>query len=142
MNIELSQIIWTVICFALFALVLDRLLIRPVLGNIDRRREKIDGALGRKAELEESQKSAREANLAESEARRAAAEKENEKKLAVASAAADRELEALSAELKEREESALAEIAESASKNDEKLEAAMGKMIDAFTEILTTGGDL
>ena len=142
MSINISQVIWTIICFALFALVLDRLLIRPVLDNIDRRREKIDRAKERKAELESSRVEAERTARAESEERRAILAKEHEAKLAEASAAAEKELEALSAELREREEKALAALAEEAAWTDAKLDAATGDMIGAFTEILTTGGDL
>ena len=102
MNIDLSQIIWTVICFALFALVLDRLLIRPVLANIDRRRSKIESARGRKAEIDEARRSAEETASEKSAQRRELASKEREAALAAASADADAALEALAAELKSR----------------------------------------
>ena len=142
MNISLSQIIWTVICFILFALVLDRLLIRPVLDNIDRRREKIEKAHGRKAELEEARLLAEEAARAEKAARRELLAKENDRKLAEAAAAADRELEELTEELEESERIAFDRINERESEANEKLGAAMDGMIESFTEVLMTGGDL
>ncbi len=142
MNISLSQIIWTVICFILFALVLDRLLIRPVLDNIDRRREKIEKAHGRKAELEEARLLAEEAARAEKAARRELLAKENDRKLAEASAEADRELEELTEELEESERIAFDRINERESEANEKLGAAMDGMIESFTEVLMTGGDL
>ena len=142
MNISLSQIIWTVICFILFALVLDRLLIRPVLDNIDRRREKIEKAHGRKAELEEARLLAEEAARAEKAARRELLAKENDRKLAEASAEADRELDELTEELEESERIAFDRINERESEANEKLGAAMDGMIESFTEVLMTGGDL
>ena len=142
MSISLSQIIWTVICFVLFALVLDRLLIRPVLDNIDRRREKIEKAHGRKAELEEARLAAEEAARTEKAARRELLAKENEQKFAKASEAADKELEELTAELNESERIAFAKINDRETEADDKLGAAMDEMIDSFTEILMTGGDL
>ena len=44
MNIQLSVIVWTVICFVLLRLILKNLLFKPVLQVIDSRREKIDAA--------------------------------------------------------------------------------------------------
>ena len=142
MSINLSQIIWTVICFVLFALVLDRLLIRPVLDNIDRRREKIEKAHGRKAELERERLAAEETARAKIAERRELLAKENERKLAEAADAADKELEELSAELEESERIAFAKITERESEADEKLGAAMDGMIESFTQVLMTGGDL
>ena len=54
MTIQLSVTIWTVICFAALMVILDRLLFRPLLDFMDRRREKIDGTrAARRAALEE-----------------------------------------------------------------------------------------
>ena len=141
MSISLSQVIWTVICFILFALVLDRLLIRPVLDHMDRRREKVEGAHRRRAELEEARLDAEQKARENEAARRELAAKENAERLAETAAASERELEKLTAELKSREESVLAGLEESAAQTDEKLEAAMDGMIDAFTEKLMTGGE-
>lgn len=44
MSIQISVTIWTILCFVALMLVLDRLLFRPLLDFMDRRREKIDGA--------------------------------------------------------------------------------------------------
>ncbi|MBO6052892.1 MAG: hypothetical protein J6Q17_04075 [Clostridia bacterium] len=41
MTVQLPVLVWTVICFCLFALILDRLLFRPLLAHMDRRSEKI-----------------------------------------------------------------------------------------------------
>ena len=60
MNIQLSVVIWTVICFSLLMLILHNLLFKPVLALFDRRREKIEAAEKKKAEdahiLQEHQK--------------------------------------------------------------------------------------
>ena len=142
MNISLSQVIWTVICFVLFALVFDRLLMRPVLDNIDKRRAKIDGAKGRRAELEESRRAAEETERQRLAERREKLARENEEKLAEAAAEADKELEELSSDLNESEKIAFARISAREAEADEKLGAAMDGMIESFTNILTTGGDL
>lgn len=52
MNIQPSVIIWTVICFSLMMLVLDRLLFRPVLAVLDSRRERLTEARQKKADME------------------------------------------------------------------------------------------
>ncbi len=44
MNIQLSVVIWTVICFLVLMLILHNLLFKPVLALFDRRREKIKAA--------------------------------------------------------------------------------------------------
>ena len=54
MNIQLSVIVWTVICFVLMMLILKNLLFKPVLQVIDSRREKIDAAKKKKADIEKA----------------------------------------------------------------------------------------
>ena len=44
MTIQISVTVWTIICFVVLVLILDRLLFRPLLSFMDKRREKIDGA--------------------------------------------------------------------------------------------------
>ena len=52
MTIQASVVIWTVICFLLLVLILDRLLFRPVLELVDRRRECVRNAEKKKAEYD------------------------------------------------------------------------------------------
>ena len=52
MTIQPSVVIWTVICFLLLVLILDRLLFRPVLALLDKRRERLDAAREKKARTE------------------------------------------------------------------------------------------
>ncbi len=76
MTIQISVTIWTVICFILAMLILNNLLFKPILSVMDKRREKIAAAKGKKAE--------RESLIAENEkllAEKAAEHKANEKKL-------------------------------------------------------------
>ena len=44
MSIQISVTVWTILCFLALMLILDRLLFRPLLSFMDKRREKIDGA--------------------------------------------------------------------------------------------------
>ena len=79
MTIQPSVLIWSVVCFCLLALVLDRLLFRPLLSVMDKRQEKIDAARAKKnAALQERQEQAdraeQEFRLAENRAVQAAAD--------------------------------------------------------------------
>ena len=76
MSIQISVVIWTIICFILLMLILNNLLFKPVLSVMDKRREKIDAARAKKAE--------RENIIAENErltAEKKAEHEANEKKL-------------------------------------------------------------
>lgn len=52
MNIQISVVVWTVICFLLLMLILKNLLFKPVLRMLDNRKEKIEGAREKRAEIE------------------------------------------------------------------------------------------
>ena len=56
MTIQLSISVWTVICFVLLMIILDKLLYKPVLKVMDERKERIKRAADTKAEYEEKQK--------------------------------------------------------------------------------------
>lgn len=53
MNIQISTLIWAVICFFLFILILNNLLFKPVLACMDARKKKIsDAELKHKLDIE------------------------------------------------------------------------------------------
>lgn len=52
MTIQISVTIWTIICFLILMLVLSKLLFKPVLTLMDKRKERIDSAKMKKAEIE------------------------------------------------------------------------------------------
>ena len=54
MNIQLSVVLWTIICFVLLMLILHNLLFKPVLKVLDARREKIENVAAKKAEWEKA----------------------------------------------------------------------------------------
>lgn len=54
MNIQLSVLLWTIICFCLAMLILNKLLFKPLLGVMDARQERIDRARSRKKAYEEA----------------------------------------------------------------------------------------
>ena len=49
-NIQLSVIIWTVICFFLLVLIVSKLLLKPVLEILDKRRKNLEDARAKEAE--------------------------------------------------------------------------------------------
>ena len=140
MSIDVSQIIWTVICFGLFALVLDRLLFKPVLKLLDERRERIENArvlkektaerklMAEEAErkrLEEALESEREERELLMERERRAMEAEIE--------AVSRDIEAGRARKKEAEETLRDEIGG-------RLDSSMEELMAAFATRLVSGG--
>ncbi len=52
MTIQLSVTVWTVICFLLLMLILNNLLFKPILKLMDKRKERIDNAAKKLAEIE------------------------------------------------------------------------------------------
>lgn len=87
MNIQLNVLIWTIICFCLAMLILDRLLFRPLLKFMDQRQAKIDAAKAQRQALEEKRQNttvlpspdlldAQKAAMREAQARQAQAEAE------------------------------------------------------------------
>ncbi len=67
MNIQVSVIIWTVICFVLLMLILKNLLFKPVLELMDKRKEKIKNASDKKIQLEELEREHEKVCLKEKE---------------------------------------------------------------------------
>lgn len=138
-NIQPSLIIWTVICFGLLMLVLDRLLFRPLLKLMDERKEKAESARRRagqaKLELE-----ARESELALSrEAERQRLLKEASEKAEAFRRDSEAELRALSRELEER----VARNREEAAKLTDEALADVSASLDGFAsdyaQMLTKG---
>lgn len=140
MDIQLSVIIWTVICFGILMLVLDRLLFRPLLKLMDERKERVESArknaveAARQAEALrferiESEKAERQ-RLIEMEAERVAGFRQE----------AEAELRALSKQLEEETEASRREAAVYA---DEAL-ASLSKELDEaalrYSQKLIKGG--
>ncbi len=56
MEIQISVIIWTVICFCILMLILKNLLFKPLLKVMDQRSERLENAKKKKAEMEEAER--------------------------------------------------------------------------------------
>ncbi|MBE6726178.1 MAG: hypothetical protein E7576_13470 [Ruminococcaceae bacterium] len=72
MTIQLPVLLWTVICFVLLMVILNRLLFRPLLAFMDRREERIRSAAETLRKREEARRDAEEqlARFREEEAER------------------------------------------------------------------------
>lgn len=118
MTVQVSVTVWTVLCFAALMLILDRLLFRPLLGVMDKRRDKIDGARRARADAvreREEELSLREGARIEAEkrARREASDElsrvkeEGARRLAERQAENERRLSALDEALAEESKAIL-----------------------------------
>lgn len=141
MNVNLPDILWTIICFALFTLVLNGLLIKPVLKLMDERKAKISGARERARALEQARLEERQKRLLEAEEAERLRGEEALRLLNEAAESSREELRLLSEELNASEAEQLQRIAEEAAQYDEKLLSAMDGMVEAFTDKLVTGGE-
>lgn len=54
MNIQISVVIWTVICFALLMVILRNLLFKPLLKVMDERNVRLENARKKKSEIDEA----------------------------------------------------------------------------------------
>lgn len=138
-NIQPSLIIWTVICFGLLMLVLDRLLFRPLLKLMDERKERAESARRRAGEARLALE-ARESELALShEAERQRLLKEASEKAEAFRRDSEAELRALSRELEER----VARNREEAAKLTDEALADVSASLDGFAsdyaQMLTKG---
>ncbi|MBR6109374.1 MAG: hypothetical protein IKQ36_06515 [Clostridia bacterium] len=138
-NIQPSLIIWTVICFGLLMLVLDRLLFRPLLKLMDERKERAESAR-RMAGQAKVELEARESELALSrEAERQRLLKEASEKAEAFRRDSEAELRALSRELEER----VARNREEAAKLTDEALADVSASLDGFAsdyaQMLTKG---
>ena len=140
MSIKISDIIWTIICFGLFTLVVNLLLLKPMLRFMDARKERLEKARARKAELDAlMEKRSEELSIRSAEEKRLLLESGKER-LRAASEKAKQELKDYEAELLLRESGAKAELEKLSLETDGKLGAAIESMADAYTNKLITGG--
>ena len=126
MNIQISITVWTIICFVVLMLILDRLLFRPLLSFMDKRREKIDGA---KTARETAQREREE------EITRRAEERAEAKRRAAADAAAaleDKRLDyaRLTSEKKAENERSIAALREELNRESGEILAAVEPRTD------------
>lgn len=61
MNIQISVLLWTVICFLLLMLILQKLLFQPILKCMDARESKIETAKQKKRDAEQAAEEAKAA---------------------------------------------------------------------------------
>ena len=139
MTIQISVLIWTIICFCLLMLILDRLLFRPIHAFMDARNERLRFA--------REKKSRHEALLAEQETERSAAAeaaqlslaRETQEKLETARREAAAAVEAAEAGHLERIEETKAAIETERKEMTEKLSGRVDDLARSFAEKLTIG---
>ena len=136
MTIQLPVLIWTVICFCVFALVIYRLLLKPLLAVMDARRAKVDSA---REQLRESERLAAEAEeakaLAAAEAK-ARAEAEYAAKAEKLRADSESELKAMAAAFEREKESARDKYGEETAGTGETVAASVNALAEEFAERL------
>lgn len=104
MTIQISVLLWTIICFCLMMLILNKLLFKPLLSFMDARNDRIQRAKLRKQEFEQARQNALEAHSkAESEFRQ-----EKAREAAEAVASLQETQDRILAAARERQEAALA----------------------------------
>ena len=139
MTIQISVLIWTVICFCLLMLILDRLLFRPMHSFMDARSERIRLAREKKAGLEARLAAQEAEHSAAVEAARLACEHEAQEKLAFARREAAAAVEAAEAERFERIHQTKAAIETERKEMTEKLSGGVDDLARSFAEKLTIG---
>lgn len=134
MTIQISVVLWTVICFCLAMLILDKLLFKPLFAVMDKRNARISAAdvsaRERERELEERRESAR---LAAEEAladRRRQAREALDKAEHEAAAALQAERELCRSRIIERE----SELASESDALETELEKGIESLAEAFAE--------
>ncbi len=132
MTIQPSILVWTVICFCLLMLILNNLLFKPMLAFMDKRKEKIDAAQKRKAEIEKSEQeyaenlAARREQFLLNEAKRA------EEAVNSAIKKADERERAAECEKEKRIELAKTDVEIEKSELSEKLDKSVEELAQAF----------
>ena len=138
MTIQISVTVWTILCFVALMLILDRLLFRPLLSFMDKRRDKIDAARAAKA----SALREREEELNRREEERVAAERQAMQDASAALEEVQRENARRLAERKADNEARLAReretLAEESQKILETAESRTEELIAAFANRLTS----
>lgn len=140
MSIKISDIIWTIICFGLFTLVINLLLLKPMLRFMDARKERLEKARARKAELDGLMAEADEKRELQNAEEKRLLTQSRKERVSAASEQAKQELKDFEAELLLRETEAKARIEAFSLETDKKLGAAIETMADAYTDKLITGG--
>lgn len=136
MSVKLSDLIWTVICFGLFMLVFNKLLLSPVLKFMDARREKIEGAKKHAEEAERERAELEEKRLARSAEREKALLREREERILRAKAEAEKEIAELEAGLKAEAEKKREGLEALAAEAEASYDTAMDSYEKAFAEKL------
>jgi len=137
-TIQLPVLLWTVITFCLFALILDRLLFKPLLAFMDQRQARIDAAARKKADYDAALADAAQALEAfRSEERRHAAQCAQDT-LALAHNDAQSTLEEAAAARMRKVAEHKAELGIEHHELEDAMEAKLEKLADAYIATLVS----
>ena len=140
MTIQLSVLIWTVICFCVFMLVLDRLLFKPLLRFMDRRKEKMECAdLLEKQRMRQEAAARLEAEAAEKRQLEAQEFRKNQERLKTEY---DERLRALASSLENDAVTKRAEFEAEAARMEEAVSASLDGHLAAYLDKLASYGEL
>ena len=144
MYVQISVTVWTILCFLVLMLVLDRLLFRPLLALMDKRREKIESAktaretaLQERAEelrkREEEHQTAKKQAMLDASAALEVTEQENARRIAEKKAENEQRLAQQRDELAKESQAILAE----AESHAEELVAVIAGRIQVWPDAVT-----
>jgi len=138
-TIQISVLIWTVICFCLLMLILDRLLFRPIHALMDARNERIRLAREKKALHEERLLAQENEHKAALEAAALDAARQAQDKLELARREASDAVEKAEARRFESINETKAAIETERKEMTEKLSGSVDDLARSFAEKLTIG---
>ena len=139
MSINVSELIWTILCFLVLLFVLKKLLFDPLIRFMDERKAKVDEGIAAGKEAE----AAREANDRELQEKRKAKAAEAAQLLAEARAKDEKaRAEALAEAHKQNADAmkdAKAQLLKEEAAAEETLEAQMPELVETLTSALLAG---
>ena len=140
MSVKLSDIIWTIICFGLFTLVVNELLLKPVLRFMDARKARIEKAGELARESEEAAKKAEEKRLQALEKAKLLRAQRIRERIESSRQEAQEAIAARSSELNGLAEAQKQSSAAFGKETEQKLMQAVDGLAEAFAEKLISGG--
>ena len=132
MTIQPSILVWTLICFCLFMLIVNKLLFKPMLGIMDERHAKIEAATKKKADIENSRLEYENKLREAAENARKAASDRAEAMLSDAREKAAEDVKNAEETSKKRLELAKTDIEFESGELDGKLERSVDKLAETF----------
>jgi len=135
-TIQVSVLIWTIICFCLMMLILNRFLFKPLLAVMDARRDKIEQARAKKAADERTAAELEAKFAADMEQAKKDVAEETQRLIATSREDAEKNIAAAHAARAERLESCSAALTKESDELLVRLDADLDKLADMFVSRL------